>query len=88
MTNKLKKSDLILVDDKKYLVYKSTKTRIELLPIDRLLLGEEISVIPKLYMTPDSLDSYQILDSKELLYLLDQENVLVKETLRYLLYEK
>jgi len=82
--DKLNKLDIILINEYKYIVYRVTRKSVELLPISNLLGRERpIDVIPKISIDIDSLGPYEKIDRYEILYLLNQTNPLIIESLEY-----
>lgn len=86
---KLKKNDLIQIEDEKFLVVSMNKLHVELLPMnvffDDNLVGGDSNL--KFKIRKVCLHEYEILDSFELLYLLNETNPILKKAIQDLMYE-
>lgn len=80
--NSLKRNDVVRFGEYKYVVYKSTRQYLELLPIDTMLNGDEVVYfIPKITLKKSDVVEHEKVDNFELMYLLNQTNPLIKEIL-------
>jgi hypothetical protein len=85
----LKKYDIIKVAGNKYLILELKKKVAILFPID-IFLNEDSrdKLIPKLSLRYETIAGYQEVDQTELLYLLNENNSLIKKALHHLFYER
>lgn len=80
--NNLKRADFILIGNYKYLVYKTNKKSVELLPINYLMDTEGIvEMIPRMKVDYTALENYKKIDNNELYLLINQTNPLIQELL-------
>lgn len=85
---KLQRSDIIIIENYKYLIYSLNKDNVELLPIDAILNGEDIPVVPRIIMDYSHLEQHSKVDRFELFCLMDQNNPLIKIALENFLKDE
>lgn len=78
-------ADIVMVQGYKYLIYALARNHAVVLPIDNILKGKEMKVIPKIEMDYTSLQEHVKIDQFELFCLLNQTNPLIKKTLEQFL---
>lgn len=85
-----KKSDLIKINNHKYIIYAVGYKFTTLLPINILLSSSEsIELVPRIEVLTNQLtEDMLIVDKSELLYLANQNNQYIKEMLEVYLNEK
>lgn len=86
--NILSRADIIKVGKFKYLIYKASRSNLVILPIDKLLEGEHVNLIPKITVERKSIFGYELLDRYDILYLVGRKNPLINETIEYFINEE
>lgn len=82
------KSDIIMIDDYKFIVYNIGTKYIELLPISQILESEHDKghdIVPRMKLKKNNISKYKKIDNFEIYLLMNNKNSLIIETIAHFL---